>query len=96
MNEPTERHIPPRIFRVTFKTAEGITYWRWIKCPYQVRSPEDWADSLEGMQKQLANLVLEDRLLRFTVSKVAPERIDRVVRDHLHRWSEIYATVLAA
>ncbi len=84
-----QRHVPPRIFRVTMRTADGRTYWRYVKCPYQVRSPEDWADSLAGMQTALATLVLEERLIRFSVSRVAPERIDKHVRDHLIRWSEM-------
>lgn len=91
--DETVRHIPPRIFRVTFKLADGRSYWRYIKCPYQVRNPEDWQDSLEGMQKRLAELLLDERLLRFTVSKVPPERIDRHVRERLIRFSEFVGLV---
>ena len=95
MNEQP-RVIPPRIFRVTFKTTDGRSYWRYIKCPYQVRSPEDWADSLVGVQTSLAELTLEQRIARFSISLVASDRINKSVRDHLHRWTEVYASLLAA
>ena len=85
----SERLVPPRIFRVSFRTPEGLNHWRYVKCPYQIRSPEDWADSLEGMQKSLAGLVLEARIKSFRVSVVEPERITASVRQHLVRWSTV-------
>lgn len=86
--------IPRRIFRVTFTRADGTRYWRYVRCPYQVKSPEDWGDSLVGMQTALAELVLTGEVTRFAISAVVPERT-RAAADHAHRWHEV-ATLLAA
>jgi hypothetical protein len=88
------RTVPRRIFRVTFTTADGIKRWRYVRCPYQIKSPEDWADSLVGMQTRLAELVLEGRLERFTVSAVAPERV-RTAAERTVRWHEVLETIAA-
>jgi len=86
------RIVPRRIFRVTFTTAAGRKVWRYVRCPYQVKSPEDWADSLVGMQANLAQLVLAGEVERFTVSAVAPERTHAAANRSL-RWHEVQALV---
>ena len=93
METEQPRIVPPRIFRLSMKAADGRSYWRYIKCPYQVRSPEDWADSLVGMQNRLAELVLTEKLARFSISRVPSERINSSVRNHLVRWSEVEGLV---
>ena len=90
--EPETRVVPRRIFRVTFTTAAGRKVWRYVRCPYQVKSPEDWGDSLVGLQTKLAELVLTGEVARFTVSAIAPERTHAAAVKS-HRWSEVLASV---
>ena len=90
--EPEPRIVPRRIFRVTFTTAAGRKVWRYVRCPYQVKSPEDWADSLIGMQASLAQLVLAGEVERFTVSAVVPERTHAAANRSM-RWHEVQALV---
>lgn len=83
-----ERIMPKRIFRVTFTTADGIKRWRYVRCPYQIKNPEDWGDSLVGMQTALAERLLTGSVIRFTISAVAPERTNAAARRSV-RWSEV-------
>jgi len=89
-----ERIIPRRIFRVTFTMTDGTRRWRFVRCPYQVKSPEDWGDSLVGMQTKLAELVLEGQLERFTISAIVPERTHAAAQKSV-RWHEVLASIAA-
>ena len=92
--DETRKPIPRRIFRVTFTTAAGTRRWRFVRCPYQVKSPEDWGDSLVGMQTKLAEMVLEGSLERFAISAVVPERTHAAAEKSV-RWHEVLATIAA-
>ena len=94
--QPRLRHGPNRFYRLTIRTGDGRTYWRYIRAKYQVRSPEDWANSLEGIQKSLAGLLLTESLIGFTLSRVPGERINQKVRDRSRRFSEIGIEELVA
>jgi hypothetical protein len=87
--------IPRRIFRVTFTRSDGTRFWRYVKCPYQVKSPEDWGDSLVGMQTALAERVLTGEIERFAISAVAPART-HAAAERATRWHEVAAATLAA
>lgn len=87
--------VPRRIFRVTFTRADGSRHWRYVKCPYQVKNPEDWGDSLVGMQTALAEMVLVGRIERFAISAVAPDRT-HAAAERATRWHEISSLLLAA
>lgn len=86
------RIVPRRIFRVTFTTTAGRKVWRYVRCPYQVKGPEDWADSLIGMQTKLAEMVRDGEVERFTVSALAPERTNAAAKKSM-RWHEVLALV---
>jgi len=77
---------PRRIFRLTFTRTDGRRFWRYVRCPYQVKSPQDWADSLLGMQTRLAELTLTGQITSHSISAVIPERTHaaakRSVRFH--------------
>ena len=90
--ETETRIVPRRIFRVTFTTAAGRKVWRYVRCPYQVKSPEDWADSLVGMQTKLAEMALTGEIERFTISAVVPERTHAAATRSL-RWHEMLEAV---
>jgi len=94
MDEITRTPAPRRIFRVTFTTAEGIKRWRYVRCPYQIKNPEDWGDSLAGMQTALAEMVMTGVIERFTVSAIAPERT-RVAAQKSVRWHEVRESLAA-
>lgn len=87
-SEGDRKPIPRRIFRLTFTTGAGIRYWRYVRCPYQIKSPEDWADSLEGMQKALAELTLTGEVERFAISAVPADHTHAAAKRSL-RWSEV-------
>jgi hypothetical protein len=88
MDEQTRKPAPRRIFRLTFTKADGTRHWRYIRCPYQVKSPEDWADSLVGVQTALSEYVLEGAIRGFAIGAVAPERT-RAAAERSDRFSEI-------
>ena len=90
--ETETRIVPRRIFRVTFTTASGRKVWRYVRCPYQVKSPEDWADSLVGMQTKLSEMVLTGEVDRFTISAVVPERTHAAASRSM-RWHEVLGLV---
>ncbi len=92
MDETTRKPIPRRIFRVTFTTADGTKRWRYVRCPYQVKSPEDWGDSLVGMQTKLAEMLLAGEIERYTVSAIVPERTHAAAEKSV-RWHEVLEAV---
>lgn len=89
-----ERIVPRRIFRVTFTTADGVRRWRYVRCPYQIKNPEDWGDSLVGMQTALADMLRDGLVDRFTVSAVAPEGTHAAAVRSV-RWHEVLASIAA-
>jgi hypothetical protein len=94
MDELTPQPAPRRIFRVTFTTADGIKRWRFVRCPYRIKGPEDWTDSLVGMQTALAEMVMAGSVERFTVSAIVPERTNAAAKRSV-RWHEVLATLAA-
>ena len=90
--EPEVRVVPRRIFRVTFTTAAGVKHWRYVRCPYQIKNPEDWADSLVGVQTRLSEALRDGAVERFTVSAITPERTREAAKKSV-RWSEIAGLV---
>lgn len=91
-----EKQTPPRrIFRLTFTRADGTRYWRYIRCPYKTVGAAEWADSLVGMQNDLAALVLDGIVERFSISAVPAEHTRKAAERSL-RWHEFRALALAA
>lgn len=89
-----DKQVPPRrIFRVSFTRADGTKFWRYVRCPYKTVGPEEWADSLVGMQNDLASLALTGTIDRFSISAVAAERT-RAAATHSMRWHEFRAIAL--
>jgi hypothetical protein len=85
---------PRRIFRVTFTMADGTKRWRFVRCPYRLKSPQDWTDSLVGMQTSLAEMVMAGTVERFTISAPPPERTHAAAEKSV-RWHEVLATIAA-
>lgn len=83
-----ERQQPPRrIFRLTITRADGSRHWRYIRCPYKTVGASEWADSLVGMQNDLADLTLNGVVDRFAISAVPAENTHNAATRSM-RWHE--------
>jgi len=95
---------PRRFWRVTFWTAEGTEYRRYIKCPYLVEDPnshgggkyrrplvpgdEDYPDTMIAMAADLGALEWDRVIRSYRLTPVPPERIESI-RDKATRWREV-------
>ena len=81
----------PRLFRVTIRLRDGSRRSRIVKAPYYERDP---LTSLYGLQAQLASLLLDGTITRWSVS--VPETIGPRQRERLVRWPTALPEMLAA
>lgn len=87
----TKTQQRPRIFRVTVQTSDGKRKSRLIKAPYYEREPHA---SLYGLTSRLDDLVMEGRVLSYSVR--VPSTITNAQRERLDRWTQVLGELVPA
>jgi hypothetical protein len=96
MGTTTTTPVIPRIISVRFTLADGSERRRTIRCPYYSKDPHA---SLYGLQARLADLTLDGRVTRHSISVPAePRHLVACIRARgtkghrcqcFRRWTEI-------